>query len=456
MRDQGWSWNSLQPYFEKVERWTAPADQHNTTGQYDPSVHGFTGMTSVGLAGYPQSIDSRVLNTSNLLGSDFAFNLDQNSGNSIGLGWVQATVNGSTRSSSATSYLAPKYLARHNLDVLLNVRVSRVLQTGISGSKPTFLSVEYRSNSDGTIRNITAGKEVILSAGSLGSPHILLNSGIGNSTSLEALGIKPTLNLPDVGQHMVDHPLGGGIFLVSGNGSYDKFNQDPSVRQEELQQWNATGQGPLVDTIVDHLVFQRVPINDSIFDSTPDPAAGPNSPHFELLICNGLPFGDLPTTGNFITVANVVVAPTSRKFMGQHNKHLLFNATSGGSVTVNSTDPFAPPVIDPALLATDFDKVAMRTALKNTLAFFATSLWSDYVITATDGLENATTDAEMDSYLSNFTQTIFHPVGTARMTAVDAKDGVVNPDLTVKGAAGLRIVDASVLVSFIRPQTLSV
>ncbi|KAG6857441.1 hypothetical protein H0H87_003508 [Tephrocybe sp. NHM501043] len=255
----------------------------------------------------------------------------------------------------------------------------------------------------GVLRNITAKREVILSAGSIGSPHILMNSGIGNATSLRSIGINPVLDLPDVGQNLVDHPLGGGIFSVSGNGSYDKFNQDPAVREQELEQWKTTGTGPLVNTIADHLIFMRIPQNDSIFDSTSDPAPGPDTPHFELL---------------------VVVR---------------------GSVTLNSSDPFASPLVDPALLSTEFDRVAMRTALKRTLEFFSTSPWSDYIVTPIGGLENAKTDDEMDSYLAGFSQTIFHPVGTARMTSKGAKGGVVDPDLRVKGVDGLRVIDASVL-----------
>ncbi|KAG6916121.1 hypothetical protein DXG01_008352 [Tephrocybe rancida] len=441
--DAGWSWKSLQPYFKKNEKFTPPADRHNTTGQHDPSVHGFNGMTSVSLAGFPSSIDSRVINTSALLGGDFRFNLDQNSGKSLGLGWVQTTINGHARSSSATSYLAPRFLKRPNLHVLLNVQVSRLFQTGTSNGKPVFLGVEYRRRSDGlqhigfkvyhvdittgVPRTIHAKREVVLSAGSIGSPHILLNSGIGNATSLKSVGIKTVLDLPEVGQNLVDHPLGGGIFSVSGNGSYDEFNQNPTIREQELEQWKATGTGPLVNTIADHLVFMRLPQNDSIFKSTSDPSPGPNTPHFELLVVNGLPFGQVPLTGNFLSIANVLVQPTSR-----------------GSVTLNSSDPFSAPLVNPGLLSTEFDKVAMRIALKRTLEFTSASPWSDYIVTPIGGLETVKTDAEMDAYLAGFTQTIFHPVGTARMTAKSAKDGVVDPDLTVKGITGLRVVDASV------------
>jgi choline dehydrogenase-like flavoprotein len=84
--DSGWSWSSLQPYFAKNERWTAPNDNHDTTGQYDPAVHSTTGMTAVSLAGYPSGIDELVIDSANDLGGIYSFNLDYNSGDQLGIG----------------------------------------------------------------------------------------------------------------------------------------------------------------------------------------------------------------------------------------------------------------------------------------------------------------------------------------------------------------------------------
>lgn len=85
--DKGWSWGSLQPYFKKIERWSAPVDGHNTTGQFDPAVHSFKGMVSVSLPGYETGIDKRVINASQQLGGEFKFNPDMNSGSELGIGW---------------------------------------------------------------------------------------------------------------------------------------------------------------------------------------------------------------------------------------------------------------------------------------------------------------------------------------------------------------------------------
>lgn len=86
--DDGWSWNNMLPYFIKSEKWTLPADNHNITGQFDPSVHGYNGILSVSLTGYPTPIDGRVMETIAYLGGEFSFNQDMNSGSPLGMGML--------------------------------------------------------------------------------------------------------------------------------------------------------------------------------------------------------------------------------------------------------------------------------------------------------------------------------------------------------------------------------
>jgi choline dehydrogenase-like flavoprotein len=84
--DDGWSWDNMLPYFKKNERWTLPKDGHNISNQFDPSVHGFDGVTSVSLAGYPSGIDEKVFQAAAELEGEHTFNLDTNSGNPLGIG----------------------------------------------------------------------------------------------------------------------------------------------------------------------------------------------------------------------------------------------------------------------------------------------------------------------------------------------------------------------------------
>jgi len=125
---------------------------------------------------------------------------------------------------------------------------------------------------------------------------------------------------------------------------------------------------------------------------------------------------------------------------------ILLPHNSGGTIKLNSNDPFDKPLIDPQFLTTEFDIVAMRECVRAIKRFIAAPAWADYVLSPFGPL-SATSDSDIDEYVRGLTGTAFHPVGTATMSS-HSKPGVVDQDLLVKGADGLRIVDASVFVSF--------
>ncbi|KAG6864689.1 hypothetical protein C0993_008650 [Termitomyces sp. T159_Od127] len=400
--DQGWSWNSILPYFKKSEKWTAPADNHNITGQFNPGVHGFKGEVAVSLAGFPSPIDQRVIEATSQAGNEFKFNLDFNSGKPLGLGWAQTTIKDGIRSSSATAYLAPQFMQRKNLYVVVNAQ-----------------------SSGGPLKTVTATKEVILSAGTIGTPHILLNSGIGDSKALKDVGVQPLIDLPDVGQNLADHPVIGNPWLVNSNDTFETLRRSQALEDDALTRWQTNKTGPYVNTILDHIGFVR--LNKSLVPIQ-DPAAGPNTPHYEVIVSNGFPPGLTPPTGNFLTMTTIVVSPSSR-----------------GSITLKSNNPFDAPVIDPGLLRTDFDKIVMREAVKGASRFVQSPAWTGYIVGPAGALADALDDASIDSYVANNAGTLFHPVGTSSMTPKGARNGVTNPDLSVKKVTGLRIVDVSVL-----------
>ncbi|KAJ7481278.1 aryl-alcohol oxidase [Mycena galericulata] len=420
--DDGWSWDSLIPYMRKNERFGPPADHHNTSGQFNPSVHGFDGINSVTLAGFPTPIDSRVIGTSKA-SSERPFNLDMNSGYHLGVGWIQQTVKDGSRSSSATSYLAQEFISRPNLHVLLHAQVTRVLP---SGSNSTFRTVEFVQNRQGETYTFTAKKELVLSAGSIGTPNILMHSGIGNSSVLLSLGIQPLHNLPSVGQNLSDHPYVDVGFLVNSTDTNETADRNATLAAEQLAQWTATRTGPLVDTPGSELAFLRLPSNSSIFKRFPDPTAGPNTAHYELGFVNGL-LEPLPPTGNFLGIISGVVSPVSR-----------------GSVTVSSSDPLSDPLINVNLFDSEVDFFIMREAIRSALRFVSHPQWADYVISPV-GVNSTSTDAELDEYTRDNASPFSHGAGTASMSPKGANWGVVDPDLRVKGLTGLRIVDLSVV-----------
>ncbi|KXN90345.1 Oxygen-dependent choline dehydrogenase [Leucoagaricus sp. SymC.cos] len=442
--DNGWTWESLQPLWRKNEDFVPPADGHNITGEIDPNDHSSDGITAVSLPGFPApAVDDRVIQTVKQdLSDEFPFNLDLNSGKPLGFGHMVFTIGNGTRSSSATSYLADQYINRPNLDVLVHAQVSKVLKAdnnATASNNPRFNTVEYvvqgsaqnvqaRAHPrafDGELSQVTARSEIILSAGAIGTPQILMNSGIGDSAELQQVGIKPLVNLPSVGKNLTDHPIGVVQYAANSTDTYDSLNNE-TFFEEQKQVWEQTHKGIMAGTIANMIGFVRLPDDSPIFQNTTDPASGKGAAHFEFVFHNGY-VGPAPAPGgNYFSMSMVVITPTSR-----------------GSITLSSSDPFAHPTINPNYFNTEFDRFTMREAFKTSRRFLAGPAWSDYIINPLQ-LAGEPTDDEIDAYFRQATGSIFHPVGTAAMTKQDAGFGVVNPDFKVKGVDGLRVVDASI------------
>ncbi|KAJ3807127.1 hypothetical protein F5876DRAFT_48673 [Lentinula aff. lateritia] len=420
--DEGWSWDSLQKYIRKNERFTPPVDHHNTTGQFDPNVHSFDGIVSVSLQGFPNEIDNRTIQTTSELNEEFPFNLDMNSGYQLGIGWVQATIGDGTRSSSAASYLGPSFISRPNLHVLLNTRVLRVLEN--EHQQSDFRNVEFTQDGGVTTHTITASKEVVISAGTIMTPHILMHSGIGDSYELHSWGIPTLHNLPSVGKNLTEQPIVRNKWLVNSTHTLETIARNDTLLAEVTREWQHRRMGPLVDPPLSFIGWLRLPDNSSIFQQVPDPAAGPNTSHYELIITNGALAQPAPATGNFLTFSTSVSSPTSR-----------------GSIALNSSNPLEYPLINFNLFSTTFDRFVVREAFRNTKKFLAAHSWDGYILSSPT---NATTDEELDEYINQNAATENHPVGTAAMSSKSTAYGVVNPDLRVKGLSGLRIVDASI------------
>ncbi|KAJ7498252.1 aryl-alcohol oxidase-like protein [Mycena galericulata] len=219
--------NRTLPY-PRVDAARGPPD---TRGQFNASVHGTDGINSVSLSGYQWPIfQDHVLEATKRLSDEFPFNLDFNSGQMLGVGWLQSTIGGGERSTSATS----------NLNVLLHAQVSKLVDSSLTNGELTFGGVEFYS----TLFVAKATKEIILSAGSVGTPNILMHSGIGDREALSALGISTLLHLPSGGQNATDQPLVVSAWSVNSTQTADSITENAPHRL--------------------------------------DPASGPTTPHIEI------------------------------------------------------------------------------------------------------------------------------------------------------------------------------
>ncbi|TFK37485.1 GMC oxidoreductase-domain-containing protein, partial [Crucibulum laeve] len=246
--DPGWSWKRIFPYILKNERWTAPADNHNTTGQFNPAVHGYNGVNSVSLAGFSRPIDRRVIQTTREL-PEF-------------LSILILTRDTSSDSAIHNPQFAT-YRSRKNLHVLLHAQVARVLQTGNSHGRLSFKTVEFTEGKGGRTVQVRAKKEIVLSAGSIGTPHILLNSGIGDKTALAQVGIKPLVHLPSVGQNLSDHPVVGDQWLVNAGptDTFEALGRNETYAAEQLELWTTKRSGTLAAGTYNTVGWHRLPEN---------------------------------------------------------------------------------------------------------------------------------------------------------------------------------------------------
>ncbi|KAI0341273.1 aryl-alcohol oxidase-like protein [Trametopsis cervina] len=426
--DQGWSWNSILPYAKKLENFVEPLDGRDISKEVDLSVHGRSGPVETSVTMYGVSTDSRVINTTQQLSAEFPFNLEPNGGNTIGISWSQFTLANGERRSAALSYLDP-ILNRSNLDILVNTHVTKLVQTGTSGGLPVVRGVQLGQPGSSKTYSLTASHEVIVSAGAVKTPQLLMLSGIGDSATLSKFGIKTLVNSPDVGKNAQDHTLVTSSWTVNSTNTLDKLN-DPTFAAQQLQLWENGKTGALTLSAGSQIGWNRLPANSDLFKATPDPSAGPTSAHHEFIFTDGfIGFTGAAPQGFFFTGFTVVVSPTSR-----------------GSIAIASANPFDAPLIDNGMLNSAFDIGTMRESIKALRRFVAAPAWDDWILAEFGDFANAQTDAEIESYARNNAETINHIVGTAAMGKTGSKgagSGVLNSDLTVKGTVGLRVVDAS-------------
>ncbi|KAI0061281.1 alcohol oxidase [Artomyces pyxidatus] len=456
--DPSWSWDSILPIIKSIEALSPPADHHDTTGQIKPSLHGTSGPVGVSLQGYPSHIDGKVFKAIDELPSEVFYNEDMGSGFPLGVGWSLSSVKNGSRVSSATAYLDPALAAnRVNLDVLINTQVTRLIPTDASQDAPAFLGVEFTQSASGksclcdlmdfqfTIFSLgpyhilNATTEVILSAGAVSTPQLLMLSGIGDKTALADFNIESIADLPDVGRNLQDHTALPNVWSINVSSSPDDMKRNTTLFNDMLEEWATTRTGQLATSPIGPIGWFRIPDNSSIYGTTTDPSAGPATPHYEFI------FAEIfssyvepePTSGHHMIISSNLISPTSR-----------------GSITLASASPFDAPLIDPALLNSDFDIFTMVEAIKAAQRFLTAPAWDGFVLGQYGLFEGVTSDEEIEKYARNTASTVFHPSSTAYMSPFGASHGVTNPDFTVKGTRGLRVVDASVFpyVPLMHPQ----
>ena len=135
----------------------------------------------------------------------------------------------------------------------------------------------------GPVFSRNATKEVILTAGAINTPQLLMLSGIGDSAQLSQFNIQTIVKLPDVGKNLQDHVLLLNVFSVNSNFTNDNIVQNATLAQDDLAQWEQSHDGPLATSVTAEVGWLRLPKNATIFETVEDPSSGPEAPHYEFI-----------------------------------------------------------------------------------------------------------------------------------------------------------------------------
>jgi choline dehydrogenase len=338
-----------------------------------------------------------------------------------------ADLNGADNEGAGLTPVSIRRGRRHSVvDGYLRAAMHRPNLTVVTGALATRLLVE-----DGRARGVSyllehggeeeahASREVVLAAGAIDTPKLLLLSGIGPPEELERHGIEVVRAAPGVGRNLRDHLANGVLARVDAETLYT------AERLRHLASWLVLGRGPLASNVAEAAAFVRI-----------DPVA--TAPDLELIFAPVLfeEEGMAPPSQDGVTVAAVLLQPRSV-----------------GEVRLSSSDPLAAPEIDPRYL-TDPEGHDARTLFAGVRLARRVLAEPPLAAHVTGELlpgEGAVDDDALQAHLRAHSQTLYHPVGTCRMGEDD--DAVVTPDLRVRGLAGLRIVDASVIPALPRGHT---
>ncbi|MDP3748439.1 MAG: choline dehydrogenase [Phenylobacterium sp.] len=401
----GWSYRDVLPYFKRSESLEGGGD----------AWHGGDGPLKISKASSPNPIYKATVEAGRQAGH--AVTSDFNGFQQEGWGPYQMTIHDGQRWSAARAYLHPA-MSRPNLTCLTGARTTRIVV-----EKGRAVGVEYMDAKTKQKHMVHADKEVLLSAGAVQSPHILQLSGIGDPEELGKHGIPVVHALKGVGANLQDH-------------------LDVTMSWECPQPITAFSlRKGLVKTLLIGMNFaffgkglgrQQFLESGAFLKSRPDLDRPDLQIHTVLAVMQD--HGKVQVAKDGFTFHVCQLRPESR-----------------GRVGLNSADPFADPAIFANYLATDEDRRALREGVKMMRKVAEQSALDAYRTEELFPGKAVQTDAEIDAWIRKSAETIYHPVGTCKMGTDEM--AVVDAELKVRGIAGLRVIDASVMPTLVGGNT---
>ncbi|RNJ57061.1 hypothetical protein D7B24_006453 [Verticillium nonalfalfae] len=433
----GWNWDTMLPYFKKSEKYFIPREDQLAAGaSYEPQHHGFKGPLHVGLA--PAFTNTSASPRLHAAWESLSVprNPDFNSGSVRGYSYPPSTLDPTlnVRYDSSRAYIHP---VEHRLNLqILQGTVKRITwapqprkQTKCQGRGLVANGVEYLTEA-GEMKTIRATKEVVVSAGAIRTPGVLEGSGVGNPQILKALGIETKIDLPGVGENLLEQPhhtlVYDGNLEESTNAFYTYLTAE-NLFGDRLAAVEASSRARIPE-------FARASVNAS-----GDGALNVTVIEKLFTIQHDLMFKKNATIAEILTIIAVGL---------QFSDYWILFPFSRGSVHLSSKESIDKPLFDPRLMLADFDVQTTVAAGR-----LAKKFWQSEPVAASVGgqvlpdaatLPDDATDAQWETWARNNAVPNAHPIGTASMMSREL-GGVVDPELKVYGTANVRVVDASVM-----------
>jgi choline dehydrogenase len=388
---EGWGWDDVLPYFMRSER--------NCRGASE--FHGDGGELVVSEQRSPRPMVRRLLDASQAAGIPRV--PDYNGSEQDGVSMFQVNQQHGRRWSAADAFLRP-VLKRPNLDV-----VTGALVTGIDLEGTRAQGVRWRGRR-GREQSARAEREVVLAAGAIGSPHLLLLSGIGPADELREAGVEVRHDLPGVGRNLQDHPFVSLIWEVT-----DQRTLYGADSPKHMAEWVLRRSGPLTSSVAEVCAFVRT---------------RPGLPAADVQFHMGAAYyedhGAEEFDGHAAVIAPVLVSPKAR-----------------GRVWLRSADPADKPRILTNTLSEREDVESLVAGMQLAREIAAQEPMASVVVRELKPGSGVTGRDDLEADLKRRLMLIYHPVGTCSMGTGD--EAVLDADLRVRGIDGLRVVDASVM-----------
>jgi len=399
----GWSWDEVLPYFKKSEKHYAVDDEfHSSTGE---------------LHVQPQRLAWPVLDAVVEAAEEIGVKKtdDFNRGDNEGVGYFEVNQHKGVRWNSRKAFLE-SVKGRSNLYIMTGAQVKKLRMQGVSA---VGLDVDFK----GKAATVSVNKEVLLSAGSIGSPQILQLSGIGPKSVLEANNIDLLHELPGVGENLQDHLQIRTIFKVANTQTLNEKSHSWLGKLSIAAEYAVKQSGPM----------SMAPSQLGAFTRSADGYESANIEyHVQPLSLDA--FGEPLHKYPGITVSVCNLRPTSR-----------------GTCHIVSKDYRVPPAIKPCYLSTDSDRKVAADSIRHARKLMATQRMAEFNPQEMKPGTNFASDDELATAAGDIATTIFHPVGTAKMGHDDM--AVVDERLKVHGLQGVRVVDASIMPNIVSGNT---